>query len=101
MSEKEKRVIAMFEKAIPDDEKLFDTSSVNQLAWSLLVIAIGLIIWLTIALVNAENQRNAYATNACPDPVFKGAVDARCMKSVKSREHWWQHVTYAITHVAP
>lgn len=99
MNDKEKDVLAMFDKSQPKESDLFETSTVNHLAWSLLVIAIGVIFWFALALVNAENRRNAYASNACPDPVFKGAVDPHCMVNVQSREHWWEHLTYALTHL--
>jgi hypothetical protein len=70
----------------------------KQLQGSLFVIALGLIVWLSIALVNAENQRNALLSGSCQDPVFKGSFDQRCLASVRSREHWWQHLSYALTH---
>ena len=54
--------------------------------------------WLAIAIVNVENQRNALVTKACVDPAFKNEVDAKCLASVRTREHWWQHLTYAMTH---
>jgi hypothetical protein len=40
-------------------------------------------------------------SNKCPDPVFKGAIDQQCLARVHSREHWWQHLGYAMTHVMP
>ncbi len=101
MNEREKAVIAMYDKAIPSTDDLFETSNVNQLAWTLLVLAVGLAIWLAIALVNAENQRYAMASRLCPDALFKGEVDAKCMKSVHSREYWWEHIGYALTHLRP
>ena len=73
----------------------------KQLPWTLLVLAIGLIIWLSLALVNAENQRNALMNKVCADRVFKGEVDSKCLASVKSRDSAWQHLSYALTHVRP
>ena len=70
----------------------------KQLQGSLFVIALGCIVWLSIALVNAENQRNALLSGSCQDPVFKGSFEAACLATVKSRAHWWQHLGYALTH---
>ena len=75
MSEGERKVLEMYEGARPREEDLFETSHVNHVAWSLVVILFGICIWLCIALVNAENQRYALMTNKCPDPVFKTGVD--------------------------
>jgi hypothetical protein len=33
--------------------------------------------------------------------MFKGEVVTQCLKSVRTREHWWQHVYYALTHTSP
>jgi hypothetical protein len=52
-------------------------------------------------LVNAENQRNALMNNKCPDILFKGEIDKQCLVTVESRDHWWQHWWYAVTHVMP
>jgi hypothetical protein len=101
MSDVEREVLKIYDGSRPNEEDLFETSNVNQLAWTLVVVLAGVIIWLCIALVNAENQRNALMTNKCPDPVFKGAIDQRCLVMVRSRDHWWQHLWYAMTHVTP
>ncbi|WGG49197.1 hypothetical protein [Rugamonas sp. DEMB1] len=97
----EKGVMKMYRESEPNIEDLYERSYINHIAWSVLVLALGLIFWLTIALINAENQRNALYTAMCADPVFKGELDKKCLKSVHSREHWWQHVGYALTHVRP
>ena len=70
----------------------------KQLPWTLCVLAVALVAWLALAVVNVENQRNALVTKACVDPAFKNEVDAKCLASVHTREHWWQHLTYAMTH---
>lgn len=101
MSDVEREVLKMFDGSKPVEEDLFETSNVNQLAWTLVALFAGLVIWLSIALVNAENQRNALMTNKCPDPIFKGEIDKRCLALVRSREHWWEHWWYAATHVSP
>jgi len=100
MNEKEKDVMAIYDQTLPT-EYAGTKSTVNHLPWSLLVIALGLIFWLTIALINAENQRNALATKICQDHVFPAEIDTRCLAGVQSREHWWQHVLYALGHVHP
>jgi hypothetical protein len=91
----------MYEGARPREEDLFEISHVNHVAWSLAVILFGLVIWLCIALVNAENQRYALMTNKCEDPVFKTGVDKACLYTVRSRDHWWEHLWYGFTHVKP
>ncbi|HAT31611.1 MAG TPA: hypothetical protein DCW29_12385 [Janthinobacterium sp.] len=67
----------------------------------MLMLALALLVWLSLAVVNAENQRYAMMTKACADPVFKGEVDAKCMATIQSRPHWWNHLTYAMSHVRP
>jgi hypothetical protein len=101
MSDGERKVLEMYEGARPREEDLFEISHVNHLAWSLAVILFGLVIWLCIALVNAENQRYALMTNKCQDPVFKSGVDKACLYTVRSRDHWWEHLWYGFTHVKP
>lgn len=100
-NEVEKGVMKMYSESEPNVDDLYERSYVNHIAWSILVLAIGMIIWLLIALSNAENQRYALMNKKCADPVFKGELDYKCLKTVHSREHWWQHVGYALTHVRP
>lgn len=100
MNDKEGEILKIYDGSAPVEEDLFERSYVNQVAWTLAVAFGGLAIWLSIALVNAENQRNALATNQCADPLFKGEVDKKCMVVVRSRDHWWQHWWYAVTHVS-
>ena len=40
-------------------------------------------------------------TNRCPDPVFKGEIDRQGLLTVRSRDHWWNHLWYALSHVKP
>ncbi|GGE67036.1 hypothetical protein [Massilia psychrophila] len=101
MSDVEREVLKMYDRSKPVDEDLFETSNVNQLAWTLVALLAGLVMWLCIALVNAENQRHALMTNKCADPLFKGELDQQCLVMVRSRDHWWQHLGYALTHVTP
>ncbi len=101
MSDVEGKILKMYDKSKPDEEHLFDSSNWNHAAWVLVVALAGLVFWLTIALVNAENQRNALVTNKCQDPVFKGEIDRQCLLTVRSRDHWWEHLGYALRHVKP
>ena len=101
MSKKEQDVLAMFDKSVPKEEDLFEVTTVNYWPWLLLIAAIGLVFWLSVALVNAENQRNALMTKQCEDPLFKGTPVLSCLQTVHSREHWWQHLFYAMGHVEP
>jgi hypothetical protein len=101
MSDIEGKILRIYDKSKPQDEDLYETSNVNQVAWGLVVVLAGLAIWLAIALVNAENQRYALITNKCQDPLFKAEVDKTCLLTVHSRDHWWQHLWYGFTHVNP
>jgi hypothetical protein len=101
MSDVEKEVLRMYDRSKPVDADLFETTHVNQVAWTLAVLFGGLVIWLCIALVNAENQRYALESHKCADPLFKGELDKKCLVMVHSRDHWWQHLGYALMHVRP
>lgn len=101
MSDAEGKILKMYDKSKPEDEDLYDISHVNHWAWGLVVVLAGVIIWLCIALVNAENQRYALLTGKCQDPVFPGTFDQQCLVTVHSRDHWWQHLWYAGTHILP
>jgi len=101
MSNAEGKILKIYDKSKPDEEHLFDSSNWNHLAWCIVVVLAGLSFWLAIALVNAENQRNALMTKQCADPVFKGEIDRQCLLTVHSREHWWQHLWYGMRHVTP
>jgi hypothetical protein len=94
-------VMKIYKESEPDIETLFERSYINHIAWTLLVLSLGFIVWLVIALANAENQREALATKKCMDPVFKGEIDTKCLRTVQAREHWWQNVGYALTHTSP
>ncbi|MCG2585558.1 hypothetical protein [Massilia sp. TS11] len=97
--EREKKLIAAYGGALPDERELYYATRINHTMLTLLLIACGLVFWLSIALVNAENQRNTMVQGKCADPVFKGQMDAACLRTTHSREHWWQHWWYAVTHV--
>lgn len=97
----EGEVMKIYKESSPVIETLFEWAYINHVAWTLAVLALGFIVWLLIALTNAENQRNALFTKQCADPVFKGELDKKCLRTVHSREHWWEHVGYALTHVSP
>lgn len=96
--DKEERILKMFDKSSPKAEDLFETSYVNHVAWSITVIALGLVVWLSVALVRAENQRYALEKGMCQDPIFKTA-DKACLKLADSRDHWWEHLWFGLTHV--
>lgn len=99
MSDAEREILKIYDGSRPLDEDLYETSNVNQLAWTLVVIFAFAIVWLSIALVNAENQRYALMANKCPDPIFKGEIDRQCLVTVHARDHWWENWWYAVTHV--
>jgi hypothetical protein len=101
MSEKEGKILKIYDGSIPREEDLYDLTWVNQVAWTLAVVFAGIIVWMAIALANAENQRFALISGKCGDPVFKGTFDQKCLVMVRSRDHWWEHVWYAVTHVKP
>jgi hypothetical protein len=97
MNEKEKKVMAIYRETLPPHVFVGVPSTTNHLAWSLLAITVGLMVWLTIAVVHAENQRNALVTRVCQDRVFDAELDLHCLAFVQTRAHWWQHVHYALS----
>jgi len=101
MSDAEGKILKIYDKSKPEVEDLFDSSNWNHLAWCLVAALVAVVFWLSIALVNAENQRNALMTNRCADPVFKGSVDRQCLLTVRSRDHWWEHLWYGVSHINP
>jgi hypothetical protein len=101
MTDREESIMKAFDALEPDEKRLFSVSNVNHLAWSLVVLLLILAGWLAAALVNAENQRNALMTRQCQDRVFKEEVDKTCLLTVRSREHWWQHLGYGLGHLSP
>jgi len=101
MKNVEGKILHIYDKSKPDEEHLFDSSNWNHVAWCLVIALAGLAFWLALSLINAENQRNALMTNKCADPVFKGELDQKCLLTVHSREHWWQHLGYGMAHLSP
>lgn len=101
MTDREKTIMQAYDALAPDEKKLFSVSNVNHLAWSLVIVLVLLLGWFAAALVNAENQRHALMTRQCQDRVFKEEVDKTCLLNVRSREHWWQHLSYALNHLSP
>lgn len=99
--EAEAQVMKIYKESSPALETLFEWSYINHVAWSLVMILLGLVLWMAVALVNAENQRYALISKQCRDPVFKTELDKKCLASVKSREHWWQHISYAMSNLHP
>lgn len=101
MTDREEGLMKLYDGLEPDERRLFGVSNVNHLAWCLVVVLFLLAGWLGVALVNAENQRHALMTRQCQDRVFKAEVDKTCLLTVRSREHWWQHLGYAMGHLSP
>jgi hypothetical protein len=101
MSDKEEKLLKIYDGSHPVEEDLFERSYVNQVAWTLVVVLTTLLVWMTIALVNAENQRHALMTQKCADPIFKGEIDRACLQVVDSRPHFWEHIGYAMWHWRP
>ena len=93
--DKEKNLMSMYRETRPR-EFFGEKSTTNHLAWSLLILLCALAFWLVLALTAAENQRYALQTRVCQDRVFPTELDTACLKQVKSREHWWQHVGHAL-----
>lgn len=98
MKEKEASVMAMY-GATQSGEFIGEASRINHLAWSLLAIVLGFVLWLLITLSNTENQRQALFSKVCQDRVFPVELDLKCLSQVRTRAHWWQHVGYALTHL--
>ena len=101
MSDAEGKILKIYDKSKPEDEDLHDKNYIVHWAWGLVALLVGVVFWLCVALVNAENQRYALMTNKCQDPVFKGSIDQQCLLTVHSRDHWWEHLWYGVTHVKP
>lgn len=101
MSDAEGKILKIYDRSKPEDEDLHDTRYYLHWLWGVVAVLVGLVFWLCIALVNAENQRHALATNMCADPLFKGEIDHRCLRTVNSRAHWWEHLWYGVRHVKP
>ncbi len=99
--EAEKKILKIYDGSRPVVADLFESNMINQLAWTLVVLLAGVVVWFALAVVNAENQRFALINKQCQDPVFKGEIDKACLKLVNSREHWWQHLWYGVTHLQP
>ncbi|TFW14868.1 hypothetical protein E4L96_18705 [Massilia arenosa] len=96
---KEHGMMKAYGGSLPNEENLYDTTRVNQVAWTLVVILMGVVFWLCFALVHAENERFAMEKSMCKDPAFPTQVDTRCLPTVHSRDHWWEHLWYAVRHV--
>lgn len=101
MSDAEQKILKIYDGSRPVDEDLFETSHVNHVAWSLVAVLAGLVVWFAIAVVNAENQRYALLNKQCMDPMFKEEIDRVCLQTVHSRPNWWEHLWYGITHLRP
>ena len=101
MSDAEGKILKMYDKSKPEDEDLHDVSYYLHWLWGVVALLVGMVFWLCIALVNAENQRYALVSNKCADPVFKGGIDRQCLRIVNSRDHWWEHLWYGVSHVRP
>lgn len=99
MSDAEGKILRIYDRSKPEDEDLTDTRYHIHWVWALVAALVGLVLWLCVALVNAENQRNALATKQCADPLFKGEIDRTCLMTVRSRDHWWEHLWYGMTHI--
>lgn len=96
--DKQKTLMSMYRETRPR-EFVGEKSTTNHLAWSLLVLLCALSFWLVLALAAAENQRYALQTGVCQDHVFPTELDTACLKQVRSREHWWQHVGHALVNL--
>ena len=98
MNEKEKKLMAIYRETRPPSVFVGAPGTTSHLPWSLLAIAVGLMLWLAIAVVNAENLRHALVSKSCQDRVFPAELDQRCLAFVQTRDHWWQHLHYALVH---
>jgi len=101
MKNREEDVMEAFRGSTPDEAELYNRSWINHTAWTLVVLLAALVFWMAVALANAENQRYALANKQCRDRVFPEEIDRNCLLSVHSREHWWEHVAFAMWHTKP
>ena len=96
--DKQKTLMSMYRETRPR-EFVGEKSTTNHLPWSLLTLLCAMAFWLVLALTAAENQRYALQTRVCQDRVFPAELDTACLKQVRSREHWWQHVGHALVNL--
>jgi hypothetical protein len=101
MTTREEDAMDAFRASTPNEADLYERPWINHIAWTLVVLLVGLVFWMAVALINAENQRNALANKQCRDRVFPEEIDKNCMLSVHSREHWWEHLGFAMWHTTP
>ncbi|KQQ46381.1 hypothetical protein ASF61_18485 [Duganella sp. Leaf126] len=94
----EGKVMKIYKESSPAIENLFEWAYINHVAWSAALLLLAVVVWLSVVLIGVENQRHALATKQCQDKVFTTEIDKKCLRTVQSREHWWQHLQYALTH---
>lgn len=64
----------------------------------LFISSLAAIVWLSAALIYAENQRYAMSIGMCINPVLQVA-DQSCLSTVQTRTGWWWHLYYALTNL--
>ena len=94
----EGKVMEIYKQSSPQIENLFEWAYINHVAWSLALVLLAVVVWLSVVLVKVENQRHALLTKQCQDKVFTTEIDKKCLRNVNSREHWWQHLQNALMH---
>jgi hypothetical protein len=101
MSDAEGKILKIYDKSKPEDEDLHETQHYNPLG-----VGSGCGPGRP-GLLALHRPRECREPALCPDhqqvpdPVFKGEVDRQCLRTVRSREHWWEHLWYGVSHVKP
>ena len=78
-------VMKIYKESSPVIETLFEWAYINHVAWSLAAVLLGVVVWLVVALTNAENQRNALITKQCADRSSRASWIANaCARSTRA-----------------
>ena len=60
------------------------------------VVLLFAVVWLSPALLHAENQHYGLSLGMCVDKCL-GAADYTCLETPQTRTAWYWHIYYALT----
>lgn len=61
-----------------------------------IVVLLLAVVWLSAALVKAENQRYALSLGMCVEKQL-GVADYSCLAKTETRTAWYWHIYYGLT----
>ena len=67
--------------------------TLGRYKWATVVLVL-VIVWLSAALVEAENQRYALSLGMCIDE--RKVADYTCLKALETRTAWYWHIYYGL-----